>query len=502
MNQVRPRGLSRRRFLLVSSAAIGASLAPALGPAVVLGRTPDDAGKRISERAWRELTRQLSGQVLRPGDPTFADVARPNNLRYAKTMPAGIARCRTSGDVAQAILWCREHDVPLAARSGGHSYAGFSTTRGLMIDVGSMNAAKFNPAEGTVTIDGGARNGDLYRALRPTNMTMTHGRCPTVGAAGFLLGGGIGFNMRAHGIGCDQLIATDIVTADGKLRTVSANDDLFWACCGGGGGNFGINTSFTLQTFPTAPLTVFRMRWTANAEEVFAALMRALDAAPATLGTRISLGAPTPRQRSEKRDVTVSLLGQFKGTARELADILAPVASAQNTEIFEKSYWDGQDFLAEPGPPEYYQERSTFLTGPLDSRALGTAFDWLRRWPGTSVGADLRFFQTGGKINERPAEATAYVHRNNRWVMLVGLNWEAHDPPDLLRQNHEWQDAFYQAMLPYGTGGAYQNFVDPSLKDWDRAYYGANLDRLRRVKAEVDREMVFRFAQAIPPAKY
>jgi FAD/FMN-containing dehydrogenase len=501
MNQVRPHGLSRRRFLLTSSAAIGAGLVPTLKPAVVLGRIPEDAGKRIGERAWRELARRLSGRLLRPGDPGFANFARPQNLRYADVLPGGIARCRTSSDVAQAILWCREHDVPLAARSGGHSYAGFSTTHGLIIDVAPINAVRFSSADGTVTIGGGARNGDLYKALPPTGMTITHGRCPTVGAAGFLLGGGIGFNMRAHGLGSDQLTAMEIVTADGKLRKLNANDNLFWACCGGGGGNFGINTSFTLQTFPTAPVTVFRMMWTANPESVFAALMGALDGAPPTVGARISLGAPTPRQRDEKRDVAVRLLGQIKGTAAELAQILASVPPGQSTEIFEKSYWDGQAFLEEPGPPEYYQERSTFLTGPLDSRALGTAFDWLRRWPGTSVGADLRFFQTGGKINERPADATAYVHRNNRWLMLVGLNWEAHDPPSLVQQNHEWQDAFYDAMLPYSTGGAYQNFADPSLKDWGRAYYGGNLEKLRRIKAEVDRKMLFRFAQAIPPTE-
>jgi FAD/FMN-containing dehydrogenase len=500
MRSVRPHDLSRRRFLFASSAAVlGASMAPTLFPAVVLGQNVDERCNRTSERAWRELERRLSDRLLRPGYPDFAETALPQNLRYAKVLPAGIARCRNSNEVAQAILWCRENDVPLVPRSGGHSYAGFSTTCGLMIDVGPMNTAKFEPSDGTVRIGGGARNGDLYKALRPTGMTVTHGRCPSVGAAGFLLGGGIGFNMRGHGIGCDQLIETDIVTADGKLQTVTAKDDLFWACCGGGGGNFGINTSFTLRTFATTPVIVFRMVWTANPQNVFAALMRALDAAPSTLGARISLGAPSPRQRAEKRDVTVSLLGQLNGTQRDLADILAPVAPAQASEIFEKSYWDGQDFLAEPGPPESYQERSTFLSAPLDSRGLATAFDWLRRWPGTTVGADLRFFQTGGKINARAADASAYVHRDDRWLMLVGLNWEDHDPPDLLRQNHEWQDAFYAAMLPYSTRGAYQNFADPSLEDWARAYYGGNLDKLRRIKADVDPDRVFRFAQAIPP---
>jgi FAD/FMN-containing dehydrogenase len=498
MRSVRPHELSRRRFLLASSAAV---VAPALFPAVLRAQTADDGGKPISERAWRELDQRLTDRVLRPGDPDFAATASPQNLRYAKVLPAGIARCRNSNDVAQAILWCRDNQVPLVARSGGHSYAGFSTTRGLMIDVGPMNTTKFSPSEGTVTVGGGARNGDLFKALRPTGMTITHGRCPGVGAAGFLLGGGIGFNMREHGIGCDQLIATDLVTADGKLQTVSAKDDLFWACCGGGGGNFGINTSFTLRTFATARLTVFKMLWTAKPQRVFAELMAALDTAPNTLGARISLGARSPRQRGEGRDVTVSLLGQLKGTPRDLADMLPPAPRPERAEILEASYWEGQDFLSEPGPPRYYRERSTFLSGALDPRGLDTALDKLGQWPGTSVGADLRFFQTGGKINEPRADATAYVHRNNKWVMLVGLNWKAHDPPSMVERNHAWQDDFYEAMLPYSTGGAYQNFADSSLKNWDRAYYGANLEKLRAVKAKVDRNKVFWFPQAIPPAE-
>jgi FAD/FMN-containing dehydrogenase len=507
MEPARPRGFSRRQFLVGASVAmLGTGMAPSLFPPAAIGKSRDVGGRRISERAWRELARSLPGRLLRPGDPGFEGIARPHNLRYATVRPAGIARCRDSNDVARAILWCREHDMALTPRAGGHSYAGFSTTQGLMIEVGLMNAAQFEASEGTVKIGGGARNGDLYKALRPTNMTITHGRCPTVGAAGFLLGGGIGFNMREAGLGCDQLVAAEIVTADGARRTLNLRENprLYWACRGGGGGNFGINTSFTLQTFPIAPVTVFKIRWSAKPEDVSATLMRALDGAPAQLGARISLGAPKPRERADGRDVTVNLLGQLKGTPGELADLLAPayeVAYPAGSEIHEKAYWDGQDFLLEPGAPEYFQERSTFLTAALDSRALATAFDWLRRWPGTSVGADLRFFQTGGKINAVPPDGTAYVHRDNRWLMLVGLNWDEHDPSALLQRNHEWQDAFYAAMLPFSTGGAYQNFVDPSLTNWAQAYYGGNLDTLRRIKAEVDPDEVFQFAQAIPPAR-
>jgi hypothetical protein len=165
----------------------------------------------------------------------------------------------------------------------------------------------------------------------------------------------------------------------------------------------------------------------------------------------------------------------------------------------ELAYWEGQDFLEEAGTPEHFQERSTFVTGVLDSRALEVAFTFLRSWPGTFAFGDLRFFQTGGEINSKRPDATAYVHRNNRWLMLVGLYWQADDPPERLARNHEWQNAFYAAMLPFSTHGAYQNFADPSLQDWAKAYYGSNLDKLRQVKAAVDPSQLFRFAQAIQP---
>lgn len=233
--------------------------------------------------------------------------------------------------------------------------------------------------------------------------------------------------------------------------------------------------------------------------------MPALDAAPNTLGSRVSLGAVTDYQYHAGRDVVVDLLGQIKGKDREnLRDILAPayrVAPPAVEDIQDKTYWDGQSFLEEAGTPEYFQERSTFLTGVLDQKALKTAFDHLRQWPGTYAGADLRFFQTGGEINAKAPDATAYVHRDNRWIMLVGLNWQGDDAPEHLARNHDWQDAFYADMLPFSTRGAYQNFADPSLRDWANAYYGPNFHKLRAVKASVDPDKVFRFPQAIPPAR-
>ena len=173
---------------------------------------------------------------------------------------------------------------------------------------------------------------------------------------------------------------------------------------------------------------------------------------------------------------------------------------SRSAKIVEHApYWEAQAALAEPGPPEFYQERSRYCSGPIPEALLVTAFDWLRRWPGHAGSADLRFFQLGGRIKAVAPDATAYVHRGYDWLAVVGLSWDAADDPGL-PQNLDWQDGFYTAVLPFARGGAYQNFVDPALAGWSEAYYGDNLPRLRAIKAKVDPDFVFRFPQAIPPA--
>ncbi len=498
--------LSRRRFLVGSSAlAVGAGLAglSLVRPALAQARQPSDA-------AWRHLADKLSGPVLRADSFDLAQIARPNNLRYVGNLPDGIALCRSAEDVATAIGWCRENNnFPLIVQSAGHSYAGFSMRKGgLMINLLLMRASSMG--DGTVTVAGGMRNQDLYGLLEPKNLAITHGRCPTVGAAGFLLGGGIGFNMRAHGLACDQLTASEIVTADGKVRTLNPqatglDGDLYWASRGGGGGNFGVNTSFTLKTFPAEPLTVFELTWTEATrapEKVAAELIPALEEAPIelALGTRMSLGAPHPVRHKHGR-VTINLIGQLRGTPKRLDELLArayAVEKPQQHMIWgDAPYWAAQKLLEEAGLPGYYQERSVFVGPKRAKEATLATFQHLLRWPGTSVGADLRFFQTGGAMNEPAAKATAFVHRKTEWIMDVGLNWSATDSRLSVDANRIWQDRFYADLRRFSTGGAYQNFIDPSLKDWRQAYYGENLARLEDIKKRADPERVFSFPQAI-----
>lgn len=493
----------RRRSLLAAPPLLAAGL----GLASPAARAQTTAV--ANEAAWDRLARDLRGPVLRPWDREFIGIAPAANLRYATRMPAGIARCADARDIATALRWAQDERMPLVARSGGHSYAGYSTTSGLMIETTLMNGARFDRADGTVTIEGGVRNRGVYELLRAADRTITHGVCPNVGAAGFLLGGGVGFDMRDFGIGSDRLRASEMVTADGRLLRLGAteNAELFWACRGAGGGNFGINTAFTVETSPTRPTTAFILQWDATTrrpEALLEAMMGALARAPNTLGALISVGASHPGARARGEDITIVLRGQFKASPRELRDILAPaydIATPTLADIRFLPYWQAQDMLTEPPEPAYYQERSTFLSTPVLGDAMtATAFRFLRDWPGTLDGGDIRLFLTGGQVNAMAPDATAFVHRASQWLMVVASDWTMHDDAVTIARSLEWQAAFYAAMRGPATRGAYQNFMDPSLADWQPAYHGDNLARLKAVKRAVDPGMIFTFDQAIPPA--
>ncbi len=484
-------------------------------PAILTGCTESPPARGPREPDWAALARDLKGQLLRKDDPDYGRFAKPYNLAYDRPdrMPRGIALCAGPADVSTSIKWAKDNGTALRTRSGGHSYAGYSTTPDFMIDVSTMRSITWDSSTKRVTAAGGARNGDLYKALQAENRMMTHGRCPTVGVAGFLLGGGIGFNMRLLGVASDDLVATEIVTADGRIRRLpdSLDDGLFWACRGGGGGNFGINTEFTLGTHPAGNVTVFNINWQGTRDEIEAVvypLMQDLDGAPAGFGSRFSLPAPSKGVNS----FGINLIGQFHGPRRTVDRLLSRALRIRepiSKTIEEMPYWDGQQFLVDTDPPFRFHERSAFLTRYLSPAEFHAACDWLSRWPGglaqrlgvgeVTLGADIRFFQTGERMNDRAPGATAFVHRSSRWILDIGIAWTQSTAPEAYRK---WQDGFFDAMRPYSNGEAYQNFIDPALSDWAAAYYASNLGRLSEVKGAVDPGQLFKFPQSIlPPPK-
>lgn len=486
---------SRRQFLKYSS-GLALSQLPWLSGCVTSTTAP---GSSVDPKAWQELEDHLRGPLLRPGNRGFDALAATWNLRYkAVQKPAGIARCKNAEDVQVCLQWAQAHKLPLVARSGGHSYAGYSTTPGLMIELKLMDELKYDSASGRARVGGGARNQTLYNQLPALHCAVTHGRCSTVGVGGLVLAGGIGFNMRRHGLLIDQLLETEMVTASGKLLRCNAheNAELFWACRGGGGGNFGINTSFTFQTFPVSNVTVFDLTWTTNLDELLPAALELLPATPDDLGCKLSVF------RKAGGVLGINLLGQLVGGVEAARKLLAPLYRiATPTEIAFKAveYWDGQkNYLGEDGTPEYSHERSRYAYRPFSAACCRAILKHMRSWPGTHAGTSWKMFLTGGAIAKVAPEATAYCHRSAIAITSIELNWDAHDTPESLAINQAWLNRFHATMAEYTSDECYQNFIDNSQKNYLHAYYGRNLERLVKVKHDVDPGNVFHYPQSIP----
>ncbi|HEY6429513.1 MAG TPA: FAD-binding protein [Acidimicrobiales bacterium] len=487
--------MTRREFLAVSGRGlVAAGFASQLGwlSACSAGSAPN----------WDALARTLRGRLIRSGSPGYQDAALPQNLRYATRQPAGIARCADTADVRTAIRWARDNQVPLVARGGGHSYGGYSTIDGLLIDLNGMTSVTPDPAAGTVKVVGAARNRDVATALQPLEVTVSAGRCPGVGVGGLTLGGGFGFSARQLGLTVDALTETEVVTAAGDVLTCNEtqNTDLFWACRGGGGGNFGINTTFTFRTTPVGEVSVYRCTWSSvDPAAMLDAFQRVLAAAPDAFSMRLGFGAPS----NPRGPVTLEAIGQYFGPSAQLASLLAPVfgvAAPTTREVHDVTYWEGKDLLADNEGPSAFAERSLFVPGTIDSDGLALFADQLRRRPAT-VGpssGSVKVFSWGGAIGRVAPSATAFVHRGALALLSVGASWATDEEPSGVRRLLGWVDGFWQAMRPHTSSESYQNFIDPALTDWEHAYYGANLERLVAVKRRVDPDDIFHFAQSIP----
>src|SRR6185437_6908711 len=242
---------------------------------------------------WSVLAGMLTGHLVVPGDAAYPDSTLLFNELYA-TQPAAIAYCATAADVQRCVAYARAHDVQLTARSGGHSYAGYSSCPGLVIDVSSLSDVSVDSGSQQATVGAGAQLIDIYSTLGGSGVLLPGGSCPTVGIAGLALGGGIGVFGRAYGMTCDNIASLQMVTADGSLRrcSPSSNSDLYWASQGGGGGNFGIVTSFTFTVHPIPSAALFTLEWPwAEAGTVLDAWLNWVPGAPKELWANCQLAA-------------------------------------------------------------------------------------------------------------------------------------------------------------------------------------------------------------------
>ncbi|MQY12477.1 putative FAD-linked oxidoreductase YvdP [Streptomyces sp. RB5] len=467
----------------------------------------DPSAPAVSDRDWRSLATLLSdgGRLLRPGDRGYALTRPVSNRRYASVLPGAVAACRGPKDIAAAVDWAGRREMPFALRSGGHSYAGYSATTGLLIDLSGLDTITVDEDAGEVTVGTGVTQDRLQRALAPYGRTFPAGRCPTVAMGGLILGGGIGFSCRRWGLACDALVRTDVLTAGDGVVTCSADShaDLFWACRGGAGGSLGVNTAFTLRTEPTGRVTLFDIEWPVHeARPVLAAVQELAARAPGELGVRIDVATSGSCPQEAAARASVSAIGQYHGPRAELERLLAPVlepAARPRIRIRECEHREAFESFAEMPPVNRFAVKSRMVRDALPAEAVDVVVEEIRRWPGSrdEDGASAALFALGGAAGRIPAAATAFVHRDAAFVLALETNWTDDDPPEAARAGLDWLERLHERLRPYTADGAYQNFPDPELENWRAAYYGSNYDRLVGVKRAYDPDDVFRFAQSI-----
>ena len=471
---------------------------------------------------WAALGRDLAGSLVRPGEAGYTTARHLFDPRFDRLHPAGISYCASPEDVAACLAFARRHRVPVAARSGGHSYAGWSSTPGLIVDVTRMSGVSVSG--GTAVAGAGTRLIDFYSGLAAYGRGVPGGSCPTVGIAGLTLGGGIGVTARAYGLTCDSLESLQIVTANGAVVTAAGTgqfSDLFWACQGGGGGNFGVATSLTFRTVPAPEPVLFSLSWPwSKAARVVAAWQSWAPHAPDALWSNLHLAA-APGGRTPVVSVGGCYLGSDADAANLLNQLYAKVGSSPSSHFlsFPQSFLSAM--LVEAGCssvgyqachlPSYASggrlnrasefAKSDFFTTPLSSSGIGTllaGITALQRVAGAAGGVGgIAFDALGGAVNRVKPGATAFVHRNALFSAQYTTGWTVGAGTAGINNQHTWLRKYWASMRRYASGQAYQNYIDPDLTNWQQAYYGGNYARLAAVKQKYDPAGLFTFPQAI-----
>ncbi|MFZ0976631.1 MAG: FAD-binding oxidoreductase [Solirubrobacteraceae bacterium] len=486
------RRIDRREFL-TGAGALGVSLASA-----------PTAG-RAARVAAHVSGPPIRGQVIRRGAPGFVQAAHVYNELYDRVLPNLVARPLDVADVRDAVRWGVAHGVSLRARSGGHSYAGYSTLPGgMVLDLRQLRGIGVDVHKRTATIGAGSQLIDVYVALAARGVTIPAGSCPSVGIAGHALGGGMGLAGRRFGLTADSVLEAQIVTADGQLRTANAhtNPDLYWALRGGGGGNFGVVTSFRFRVHPV-PRTVagFTVSWPwSQADEALAAWQAWAPHAPAAFTSIFHLTASGGQN-------LVNVSGQYFGPAGDLGRLLAPLTAVEGAGVSAGNFgylqaqqmWAGCSHTSltachtqgtRPGGTlerDNFQAKSDYVAKPLPAAARQTLVRGAEARLNSSGHGAILFDSYGGAINRVKPAATAFVHRN----VLFCIQYLSYDG------DAAWLRSLGAQMRPYVTGGAYFNYTDPGLKNWQTAYYGSNYPRLLEIRRRIDPQHYFNFPQAI-----
>lgn len=449
------------------------------------------------------LAAQLRGELIRPEDPGYDEGRKLYNAMIDKR-PALIARCMDAADVIACVNFARENQIPLAIRGGGHNGPGLASVNGgLVIDLSKMRGVRVDPQARTAQVSGGCVWSDVDHAAHPFGLGAVSGIISSTGVGGLTLGGGIGHLARKYGLTIDNLLSADVVLANGSLVTASAteNPDLFWALRGGGG-NFGVVTSFTFQLHPVDTVQAGPMFWALeDAPEVMRRYQRFIDNAPEELNGFFAFMTvpPAPMFPEELHMKKVcAVLWCSTADAERTAQMLAPTANWPTPLLSGvgplpfpvlQGLFDG---LYAPGLQWYW--KADFVDH-LTDEAIAEHCKYGAELP--TMHSTMHLYPINGAVHRVGAGDTAFSYRKTKWAsVIVGVD------PDPANNDKitSWAKDYWAALHPYSAEGAYVNFMMEEGASRIEATYGPNYNRLRQVKSKYDPTNLFKVNQNIPPA--
>ncbi|MBI3947460.1 MAG: FAD-binding oxidoreductase [Armatimonadetes bacterium] len=460
-------------------------------------------GAALDAAAVNRFRSGLRSEVIAPDDPGYESARHVYNAMIDRH-PRLIVRCANVADVIGCVNFARENDLPLAVRGGGHNVAGFGTCDdGLVLDLSRMKGIRVDPAGCTVRAEGGCAWGDLDHATHAFGLATTGGLVSTTGIAGLSLGGGIGHLARRYGLACDNLLSVDLVTADGRFLTASAheNDDLFWALRGGGG-NFGVATSFEYRLHPVSEVfggtLVYPLE---RAGEVMRFYRDFITQAPEEISAFFGfhLAPPAPFVPRNLQGIAVCLVvvcytgpmaqadeavRPLRAVTPPLLDLLEPMPYPTLQSTF--------DSLVPPGLYNYW--KSDFMSD-LSDEALEVLSRYGPQVP--TYQSNLHVYPLNGAVQRVGKEETAFNYRDVQFVVDIAAVYE--DPGDTPGHT-AWVRDCWSALHPLSAGATYVNFLMDEGVDRIRAAYGEHYDRLAALKRKYDPTNLFRINQNIKPA--
>jgi FAD/FMN-containing dehydrogenase len=450
----------------------------------------------------------LGEDMILPNHEAYENSRLVSNYYTSKnSRPDAIIYCETDLDVQNGIKWAARKNLPVRIRSGGHNHEAFSTGSGVVIDVSRMKKIEVDRRNNIATVQPGITGGELYSLLGKEGLTQVGGTCADVGISGLALTGGMGPLLRRYGLTCDNLLSIELVKANGDIIHATKDNeyqDLFWACRGGGAGNFGVVTAITMKVYPATSVTWFNIGWDWNAplEEIIHIWQKLFTDGDKKWFSHLDIWAKAfPTDKLHKMPIKV--LGVYYGTPEEATKELEPFLKIGNPKDKTiklvdwvqsiKGFEDATAVYVTDKPE--YKSSGAFVMQPLPKEAVRIVLDALK----TTSSPLLNFllFSMGGACADIPPADSAYFYRKALFFAVYSTQWlKELDDKEYISE----VDALRSKLLPY-TEGDYVGNPDRNLKDYLRDYYGDNVEKLRHVKQKYDPQNLFRFEQGIPPAK-